>query len=134
MDESISQTLNSFPVELRNRLIEFRQLIVDVADEIEVVGFEECLKWGQISYMSKSGSTMRMGSIGSDNKNFALFFHCQTKLIDTFREVYGDQLKFEGNRAITFTVDQELPVEVLKNCIATGFKYHQLKHLPLLGA
>ena len=52
----------------------------------------------------------------------------------TFRAIYGDAFNYEKNRAIEFTLTDEVPVAALKNCISMALQYHQVKHLPLLGA
>jgi hypothetical protein len=65
---------------------------------------------------------------------YFLFFHCQTKLVDTFRELYSSSLEFQGNRAIVLGVEKELPEKVIRHCIALAFRYKAIKHLPLLGA
>ena len=62
-----------------------------------------------------------------------MYFHCKTKLIDTFRELYRDKFKFEGDRAIVFDEDDDIPIEELKHCIALAMTYHSRKHLPMLG-
>ncbi|MFE4760421.1 hypothetical protein [Bacillus mycoides] len=37
------------------------------------------------------------------------------------------------NRAIVFAVNDNMPVEELKQCIVLAFTYHTRKHLPVLG-
>lgn len=85
------------------------------------------------SYLTKSGSTIRMDWKKSDPKQYAMYFHCKTKLVDTFKEIYRDKFNFEGNRAIVFSEDEEVPIEELKHCIALSLTYHSKKHLPMLG-
>jgi len=43
-----------------------------------------------------------------------LYFHCKTKLIDAFKELYGDTFQYKGNRAIVFDIQDEIPVDALK--------------------
>jgi hypothetical protein len=62
-----------------------------------------------------------------------MYVHCQTKLVDTFKELYRDVFKFEGNRAIVFDEDDEIPVDELKHCIFLSLTYHSRKNLPMLG-
>ncbi len=111
-----------------------RQLILDTAAETEGVDeVEETLKWGEPSYLSPSGSTVRIAWKKKTPDQYAIYFHCRTNLVDTFRELYSDRFRFEGNRAIVFFVNEELPIEELKHCIALSLTYHRRKHLPLLG-
>ncbi len=135
----VAETFKQYPAPARKKLLLLRQLILDVAAETEDVGvLEETLKWGEPAYLTKTGSTIRLGWKKSAPDRCAMYFHCKTKLVDTFRELYRDVLKFEGNRAIIFSVSDaesdELPVEALKHCIALSLTYHRIKHLPLLGA
>ncbi len=53
-----------------------------------------------------------------------MFFHCQTRLVDTFREIFRDDLAFEGNRAIILDAADELPEDALRHCIAMALTYH----------
>jgi hypothetical protein len=65
----------------------------------------------QRSYLttdSGSGSMVRIDSKGSGGQ-YAMYFHCQTDLVATFRLMYPYVFKFEGNRAITFNDAGVLP-------------------------
>lgn len=124
-----------YPHAVQERLLALRQLIFDVARETAGVGvLEETLKWGQPSYLCKTGSTIRVDWVTSDPQKCAMYFHCGTKLVATFRELYGSALQCEGKRAIVLDNNQRLPVNELKHCIALALTYHRVKHLPLLGA
>ena len=60
-------------------------------------------------------------------------FHCRTKLLDTFKELYGDKFKYDGNRAIVFNEDDEIATNELKHCISLSLTYHRRKNRPMLG-
>ena len=64
---------------------------------------------------------------------YCLYFKCTSKLVPTFREVYGDLFTYESNRALVFAKDAKLPIEAVKDCIQMALQYHKLKNLPLLG-
>jgi hypothetical protein len=131
----VARKLQSYPKQIRGRLKHLRELILDVAaGDPEIGELEETLKWGEPSYLAKQGSTVRIGWKESRPDCYAMYFNCNTKLVDTFREVYTDLFKFEGNRAIIFHEEDALPTEALKHCVLLSLKYHKLKHLPLLGA
>jgi len=121
----------SYPQETKEQLLVLRQLIFETAAETEGVGeLEECLKWGQPSYVTaetKSGSTVRIGQFKAGVDRYAMFFHCQTTLVETFRKMYQNELNFEGNRAIVFKQGEEIPVEQIKVCIALALTYHLAK-------
>jgi len=134
MKKEISQVFNSYPVELRSHLKELRRIVLETAaDTPEVDALKETLKWGQPSYLTPGGSTIRLGCVKNQPQQYAMFFHCQTLLIETFREVYGDIFRFDGKRAIIFNVDEAIDVNALKHCISLALRYHKLKSLPLLG-
>ncbi|MGB1239286.1 MAG: hypothetical protein ACPG4U_13795, partial [Pseudomonadales bacterium] len=93
----------------------------------------ESIKWGQLSFHCDTGSPLRIGWSPKTPEHYQLFCHCQTSLIDTFRQLYSDQLSFEGNRAINLALNSPIPAAV-QHCIALALNYRALRHLPLLGA
>jgi hypothetical protein len=70
------------------------------------------------------GSAVRIGWKASDPERVRLLFHCQTTLIDSFRERFAGEFTFEGNRAIVFEKDDVLPNDALAFCIAAALTYH----------
>ncbi len=112
-----------------------RTLILDVAVKTQGVGpIEETLKWGQPSYQtaqSKSGSTIRIDA--RKGGGYALYFHCQSGLVPTFREIYGDRLLFEGNRAILFEADEVPDAALLRHCIAMALTHRLAKRTRRAG-
>jgi hypothetical protein len=131
----VAEVFNNYPEHMHEKLLFLRQLILDTASETEGLSvLEESLKWGEPSYLTKSGSTIRIDWKESKPKQYTMYFHCKTKLVDTFKELYSDKFKFEGNRAIVFHNDDEIPIVELKHCISLSLTYHRKKHLPMLGA
>lgn len=118
----------AYPVEIRPKLMFLRQLIFDVASRIAGVGeLEETLRWGQPSYLTaqtKSGSLIRIDQIRTQKGKYAMYFHCQTTLVDTFKEVYYDKFEFNGNRSIIFSVENAVPVDELRHCISMALTYY----------
>lgn len=133
----VAIVFNAYPKNMREKLMFLRQLIFETAAKTEGVGeLEETLKWGEPSYLTpktKSASTVRIDWKESKPDQYAMYFHCSTKLVDTFKELYRDQFMFEGNRAIVFNEDDEIPINELKHCISLALTYHRRKHLPMLG-
>ena len=127
----VAAVFTAYPKQVRTKLMFLRQLIFETAFETEGVGkLEEALKWGQPSYLttkSQSGSTIRIDQVKSHQGAYGIYFNCQTTLVDTFREIYRDQFKFEGNRSIIFNESDVLPVEELKHCILMALTYHRNK-------
>ncbi len=131
---SVAAAYRRYPEGVRQKLMCVRQLIIDVASETPGIGdLEEVLRWGEPSFLAKGGSTVRLGWKESNPSYYGVYFNCNTKLVDTFREVYSDLLSFESNRAIILHEEDTVPTEALKHCIALSLQYHKIKHLPLLG-
>lgn len=131
----VLQKFESYPSHIREKLGFLRQLVIDTAAETEGVGpVEETLKWGEPSYAVTGGSPIRMDWKSAAPNQYAMYFQCQTKLVSTFRALYPEDLKFDGNRAIIFDQADIIPTEALKHCISLALRYHTLKHLPSLGA
>jgi len=133
MNEPVESRFNDYPHHVRSKLEELRALILSVAADLELGDVTESLKWGEPSYSVNSGSPIRIDWKPKSPDNYYLFFNCNTKLVDTFRELYGDVLSLQGNRAITLSLSESLPVGVIRHCVELGFTYQKRKHLPLLG-
>ena len=127
----VAAVFRGYPKELRSKLLALRELIFDTALSTRGVGpLEETLKWGQLSYLtaeSRSGSTVRMDAVKERPGLYALYFHCQTNLVETFRELYPTQLKYQGNRAIILDAKDDIPEETLRHCVSLALTYHQKK-------
>jgi len=130
----VLSVINTYPESMRKKLLFLRQLVFEVACDVVDNKVEETLKWGEPAYVCKTGSTIRIDRLKSNTDQYAIYFHCKTTLIDTFKELYGDKFTFIANRAIVFTLADTVPVDELKHCISLSFTYHKIKHLPLLGA
>jgi hypothetical protein len=132
-DIRVAQTFDSYPDNMRDKLLHLRQLVIDTANDIGIGELEETLKWGEPSYLTKQGSTIRVAWRKSSPNQYAIYFNCKTQLIDTFREIYPDTFHYEANRAIVFEAQDKLPVDALTHCITLSLRYHSIKHLPMLG-
>ena len=131
---AVADVFKNYPPEMRKKLLFLRTLIFKTAAELDVGELEETLKWGEPSYIAKQGSTIRMDWKASDPEHYALYFNCNTTLVETFEALYGHLFCYEGKRAIVFTRMELIPLPQLRHCIGLSLQYHQLKHLPLLGA
>jgi hypothetical protein len=129
-DPAVEKVFAACPKPVKARLLALRRLILDTASKTAGVGkLEETLKWRQPSYLtteSKSGSTIRIDRVKSSNQ-VALYFHCQTDLVATFRELYPEQLTFSGNRAVILSAEDELPEAALRHCVGLALTYHLRK-------
>lgn len=133
-DPKVDPVFDNYPEHVREKILNLRRLILEAARETDgVTEVEETLKWGEPSYLSPKGSTIRMDWKAKNPEQYAMYFKCTSKLVPSFRAVYGDIFQFEGNRAIVFKLDDPVPETELKRCIAVGLTYHRVKHLPELG-
>ena len=123
---AVDAVFKAYPQPARSKLLALRRLIIDTARSTEGVGrIEEALKWGQPSYLTpetKSGSTVRIDHV--DGKQVAIYFHCQTDLVATFRELYPDKWSYGGNRCILLNADHKIDEAALRHCVALALTYH----------
>ena len=133
-DSRVAPVFNKHSKAFNQKLSFLRQLILETASETEAVKeLEETLKWGEPSYLTKKGSTIRLNRRKAADDEYAIYFKCTSKLVPTFREVFGDTFTYENNRAIVFKLEDDVPTEELKRCIAAALTYHSVKGLPRLG-
>ena len=128
---AVAATFAAYPPSMRKRLLKLRELILDVAAKKPGVGaLQETLKWGEPAYVtavSKSGSALRIAWKKAEPTQYAMYFNCQTTLVDSFKTMFPTAFKFEGNRAIVFDAYDEMPVEALRICIGMALTYHSTK-------
>jgi hypothetical protein len=127
---ALDGVFDAYPKPVKAKLLALRRLIFDTARATRGVGaLEEALKWGQPSYLtteSKSGSTIRIDQVKAEAGQYAVYFHCQTDLVETFRELYP-KLSYSGNRAILLDAAEKLPEAELRHCVALALTYHLRK-------
>jgi hypothetical protein len=123
---AVEAVFKACPQPARAKLLALRRLILDTAKTTAGVGrIEEALKWGQPSYLTsetKSGSTVRIDHV--DGKQVAVYFHCQTDLVATFRELYPDKWSYGGNRCILLNTKDKIDEAALRHCVALALTYH----------
>lgn len=134
IDPRVNKVFADYPDSVRQKMLALRKLVLAVAEDTDgLEKLEETLKWGEPSYLTKHGSTVRMDWKQKTPDQYAVYFKCTSKLVPTFREIYPDSFTYEGNRAIVFSLDEAIPKEELKHCVKVALTYHKVKHLPLLG-
>lgn len=128
------EKFKSYPRGIKSKMNRLRKLIIDTAKESESIQeLEETLKWGEPSYIAKKGSTIRIDWKAKSPDQYAMYFQCTSKLVPTFKEVYGNLFKYQKSRAILFDLNEELPLNELKDCIAMALHYHSIKNQHRLG-
>ncbi|EJD6612455.1 DUF1801 domain-containing protein [Providencia rettgeri] len=123
-DDRVNLVFGSYPIQYQKVLLMIRELIFRTAAENKKVGtITETLKWGQPSYQTietGSGTTIRIGRF--NQSSVALFVHCQTTLIDSFRMLFPE-LNYSKNRAIILDINEALPIKELAICIEMALTY-----------
>ncbi|HSI76291.1 MAG TPA: DUF1801 domain-containing protein [Lunatimonas sp.] len=130
----IDEIFLNYPDSVRDTMQYLKELVIETAEE--TVGIDEMeitLKWGEPSFVTKNGSTLRMDWKERAPDQYAMYFQCTTRLVETFRMIFGPMFQFEGNRAIVFQPNQQIPVSELRECIKATLTYHRVKHLITLG-
>jgi len=126
---SVERVFAAYPPVMRKKLLALRELILRTAAETEGVGeLEETLKWGEPAYLTSStgsGSTIRIDWKKKRPNEYAMYFNCQTTLVETFRTLFPNDFKFEGNRALVFGEADAIPMDALAFCIASALTYHR---------
>ena len=133
INSEVAAVFDSYPQNIKDKLLFLRQLIFDTATSIEGIGeIEETLKWGEPSYLtpkSQSGSTIRIAWKESQKDQYSIFFKCTADLVPAFKDKFPDEFKYGGNRSIDFDLNDKVPIKELKQCIALALTYHRNKKL-----
>jgi hypothetical protein len=120
LPREVSRAFDAFPLPMRKRLLQVRDLIFATAAAHEEVGrLSETLKWGEPAYLTEasgSGSTIRLGRV-KDSEHAAILFNCKTTLVDTFRERFPDEFEYRQTRALLLPVSGALPKQELTVCL-----------------
>ena len=107
--------VESYPDNIKSKMENLRSLILETACKLKhIQEIEETLKWSEPSYLVKKGSTIRIDWKSKNPDQYAIYFNCNTNLIETFKMIYKDLFKYEKNRAIIFDLEEELPKKELK--------------------
>jgi len=127
LPREVSRAFDAFPLPMRKRLLQVRDLIFATAAAHEEVGrLSETLKWGEPAYLTEasgSGSTIRLGRV-KDSEHAAILFNCKTTLVDTFRERFPDEFEYRQTRALLLPVSGALPKQELTVCLSLALTYH----------
>ncbi|NER16173.1 DUF1801 domain-containing protein [Spongiivirga citrea] len=134
-NSKVKEIFDHYPENVQAKMNHLRALVLEVAASIDGLNsIEETLKWNEPSYLTMNGSTLRMDWKQKSPDQYAMYFSCSTKLVPTFRKIYKGVFNFEGNRAIVFKLNEQIPETELKHCIQLALTYHKVKNEVLLGA
>ena len=138
LPSEIANVFNAWPDPARDRALGLRGQIFAIADDIRKTHnlkkpLEETLKWGEPAYILSTGSTLRMGHKAARPDTLSLYFNCNTRLVETFRELHGERLDLVGSRELSLPIAGDWPDDIVADCIRKTLAYHTLKKLDLLG-
>ena len=128
MPSDVQSAFDAFPSGIRSRLVEVRATILAIADQDRRIGaITEALKWGEPAYLTQasgSGSTIRLGMTRGRPDRAAIYFICRTRLVDMFRERYGGEFEYVGNRAVLLPGNGEVARGALEMMLSAALTYH----------
>ena len=123
----VQAVIDAAPPAARQGMLRLRELIFAEAADLPGIGpVTESLRWGQPAYLTLetgAGSTLRIGVPKAGG--FAIYANCQTTLISGLREVAGDQLRYEGNRAVLFADVAEVRADLVGLLIRRALTWHR---------
>lgn len=123
--EHVATAFLNLPDSIIDEVLELRALIIATHSKTTNAGeLIEDLRWGQPSYLTAkpvTGSTIRLGVEKCGRP--AVFCHCQSRLIETFRSQYEPVFEFKGNRALILTSTVKSAKVELAHCIEQALKY-----------
>jgi len=126
----VGQVFAKYQTQTKQALLTIRQWIFEISESSKDIGkIEECLKWGEPSYVShapKSGTSLRLSQLKTNPNEYGLYVHCQTTLIEEFRMVYPD-FKYDKNRGVIFDSSQPIQTDAVKQFIYLALTYHYRK-------
>ncbi len=126
-DPAVEAAFDAFPSAVRGRLLELRETIFDTAKGINGLGpLQETLKWGQPAYLTpicKPGTTLRLGV--PKRGGYALFVHCQTRVIPEFRAQFPDVFSYDETRAVLLRETAAPDMAALRLLIRSALTYHR---------
>ena len=129
-DPAVAAKFEAYPPAVRRKLLALREVVYRTAASTPGVSeIVETLKWGEPAYVTKAktGSTFRMDWKSKDPGHYRMYFHCQTNLVETFRTLFPNDFQFEGNRALVFSMSEQVPADELSVCMALALTYHLAK-------
>ncbi len=129
LPEPVAEIVKTYPDGVRKRFATIRNMIHEEADRLDAGPMTEALRWGEPAFLtdaSRTGTTIRLAWKPKSPGTLALFVHCQTTLIDAWRDRFPE-LGFDGNRALLLPLEDDLPEDALRICISDALIYHRRK-------
>ncbi len=119
----------ALPSPARARLLAMRAGVLAAAEATGTSPLTETLKWGQPAYLpsKKQGTTIRLGWSQKLPETCTMYVHCQTRLIDQYRERFPTEFIYDGTRAAHVPVQGPWPEAAFQQIAAMALTYHRDK-------
>lgn len=62
-----------------------------------------------------------------DRHRVAMYFHCQSGLVPSFRAIYPGEFTYGGDRSIVFDERDRIAEPALRHCVALALTHHARK-------
>lgn len=110
----LESVVSQWPQQAQLRFHCLRRIIHDTAAiNPEVAPLSEELKWGEPSFLTKTGTTLRIAWKPRTPEEIGLFVICRTDLLDQVRSLYGEAFRYEGTRALYLPLSDPIPSDAV---------------------
>ena len=93
-DTRVNEVFDNYPEAVKKEMLYLRKLILKAASNVEgLEQLEENLKWGEPSYVTKYGSTLRIDWKAKAPGQYAMNFKCTSKRDTSKKYNYDDIIK-----------------------------------------
>lgn len=117
MTPGVKAAFDALPAAPRAVLLHVREMIVT-----RDIAVEEALRWGQPAYLTKKGTTIRLGVTKAGHPS--VFTHCQSSVMSDVQAVAAEGVIWDGNRGVSWPVDAPFPEPILQLLINRALTYH----------
>lgn len=122
-DPAVAAAFEAFPEATRAGALALRALVFETAESLPgAQPVQEALRWGQPAYLAPKGTTIRLG--GHKAASFALFVHCQSRVMGDFTSAFPGEDRIDGNRAVLFDDPDQIDATRHGWLIARALTYH----------
>ena len=130
-NKKVEAIFKAFPPLFRKQITLLREKIFRIAAATDGVGpLTETLKWDSPSYLtseSGSGTTIRIDRHAGRPTKYGIYVHCQSDVINQFRDQTGARLDYDGNRGIVLDIKDETQPDEIDLFIRLALTYHLRK-------
>ncbi|MGM0219324.1 DUF1801 domain-containing protein [Enterococcus sp. AZ126] len=104
----------------QDKIQEIIGVIVSVSEDLNIE-LTTSIKWNQLSFSCQNGTPIRVDRFSEGV--IGIFVHCQTTLVEEWREIFGGTMLYSKTRAILLDSNKLLPEKELEMCIQMALNY-----------